>query len=109
MLSNPLTDKIKVSEDQIEDLFIEGIISENLYYQCLITLAHTQVCEEFNLEQALIIINRIPAEYFGRPIIDQIKADKGFAAIAAELVHRIVRNGVLPDADIDVNVPVAEA
>ena len=107
MTSNLVTEKLQVSQDHIEELFIKGVLSADLYYECLVTLAANHA-KEHDIEKALIFLNRCPPDYFDTAMVEQMSKDENFAALAAELVHRLVRNGVLPDFMEDVNMPTSE-
>lgn len=50
--------------DDLETMYLTGALPEPGYYQCLLTIASEYLVRRHDPEQALIVINKIPADYY---------------------------------------------
>lgn len=94
---------------QVEKWHRDQVFGDDVYYQCLVTLAGTHLCQHHDAESALILLNRIPPQYFQTTIVTQMEADGVYAASVVEMSHRMMQLGLVDISPQDPNQPPAEA
>lgn len=106
---NPRPEDLEAALKVVEVCWMSGEMSSELYYKALVEIASDYVACCLDIEAGLILVNRIPAEYFGKEMIEQMKQDCLFADSALELTYRFQQLGVLPQTPYDTNQPRGEA
>lgn len=92
----------------IETSWIYQDINNDVYYKCLIQLAAGFATDCFDIETALILVNRIPPDFFDGLLQSQMAEDKFLANAAIDLAHRFSQM-ILQEAAYETNQPAAEA
>lgn len=86
---------------QIEDMYRKDALSDEAYYQCMVTLASEFLCAHHDAERALVLLNKCAPAYFDGPILEQMRADELYAAAALQLTYHLYRLGLTGDIVTD--------
>lgn len=92
----------------IEVAWMHQDVPNEVYYKVLVEIASDYASILVDLETALVLVNRIPEEYFRGVVQEQMVADRLFAEAAIELAYRFSQQ-LLDEAPYATNQPAAEA
>lgn len=79
---------------QIDQMFETGALPPDAYYKCIVTMASAYLCDHLDAEQALVLLNRVPAAYYLDVLPGQMREDGLFAQVSVELGYRLVQLGL---------------
>ena len=100
---------LKLALQAIEDMRGYGALVDDVYFQLLVTVAADYICEEQDLEQGLILLNKCTPEYFETQMVTQMADDDAFASSVVKMSYKLMQLGVV-DTDIEsANMLSAEA
>lgn len=80
---------------QVEQMHAAGALPAAAYHKCLATLASEALCRRHDTENALVLLNRCPPDYFRVTAAEQMREDPLFADVMLELSYRLVQLGVV--------------
>lgn len=100
--------ELEAALKSIETAWIYQDVPNEIYYKILIEIASDFAALLIDLERALVLVNRIPAEYFDSIIHEQMAADHLFAEAAIELAYKF-QQLLLQEETYTANQPAAEA
>lgn len=92
----------------IETAWIYQDVSNDMYYKILVEIASDFASLLIDLDRALVLVNRIPQEYFDGPMQEQMRCDHLFAESAVELAYKF-QQLLLHEETYTTNQPAAEA
>lgn len=88
------SEELEAATVHIEQMHDSGALPAQSYYKCLVTLASSHLCEHLNAERALVLLNKVPANYYLDTLPEQMREDGLFAQTTVELSYRLVQLGL---------------
>lgn len=95
---NLALEDLQAAAAQVEQMHATGALPAGAYHKCLATLASEHLCRRHDTEDALVLLNRCPSDYFRTGILKQMQEDYLFADVMLELSYRLVQLGVVDGA-----------
>lgn len=86
-------EELEAAQKTIELAADKGHLPPELLYQCYVTLATNYLLDFQEDEKALILLNKIPEDYFKETIIYQMDHDDLFARATLKLAYRLIQLG----------------
>jgi len=78
-----------------ESLWMAGEVTPREYWRMLVGLAARTAADHQDVEQALVLLNRCPEEYFRHWLMDDLRADEAMAASVLKLVAFLETSGIM--------------
>lgn len=77
-----------------ETLHADGVIDDNLYFKCLVSLAY-EYSENQELEQSARLVFTCPPEYYQSVLPIQVREDKQYRDCVIRLTYYLVKAGYI--------------
>lgn len=102
-------DELEGVQKYLEEVYIRGQIPPPVYYKNLLTLASDWLCTHYDVERALILLNRCPPDYLIQVCYRQTTDDVFFRDSVVALARTLVQLGYGPDGSPPASIPEARA
>ena len=86
-------DELEGVEGMLERMAQSGALDPNSYYKCMASLASDYVVRHLDIEKGLVILNKLPPEYFDGVIVQQMEAERVFAEAMVVMFYRLQQLG----------------
>lgn len=88
------TEETQAALAQIEQMHEVGALPTDSFHKCIVTLASEHLCRRHDPERALILLNRVPPDYYKQTLVSQMEDDTLFAEVVFEMGYRVVQLGI---------------
>jgi hypothetical protein len=92
-----------------EEEYTAGKLRAPVFYKVLVTLASEYLKDFADLDKALVLLNRIPVEYYDHDLHEQLLEDSLFAGIVLEFIYHLNRMGIIDSMPVRPTQHAAEA
>lgn len=96
-------EEVDIALMQIEKIYAQHVMSDAIYYKCLVSLAYEYICANEH-QEGLVQISRVPVSYYQDVQLQHMREDKSYAELVVLLSYRLIQMGVVEGSE-NLHVP----